>query len=443
MAIMSNVDISSQITSELSRCDINSEKSSKNKSIEGKWGLPLSEVYKLALNFYKEKEGKAVQLSYEDKLQLVAFAQQVSHGPLATSKVPPVGALDVVGRDRRLAWQRLSDLSPDQSRIGFVSLLSRRCPHFEAYIEAHRRENEEKQRKAQEQALRDLERRKQREEEEKIEREIRAKQEMEEVARRKVQQALNEQTYDQFRTYAEQQYPGDPERQGDLIKQLQDQHYLQYMQQLHATALSNNIIQQSTDTTGDEELPSEEQNTEDNYFEGIAQASMWTRDDIQLFKEIVSKSEGDGVVRVGHGEIVTVRVPTTVVGTQLFWEFATDHYDIGFGVYFEWGTPTTDQVLVHVSESEEDDEDDDDYGDGEYLDTLQHTDLETGAQVLRRVNNTPMLSEIVPIYRRDSHLEVYVGSHTYPGEGCYLLKFDNSYSLWRSKTLYYRICYSN
>lgn len=56
--------------------------------------------------------------------------------------------------------------------------------------------------------------------------------------------------------------------------------------------------------------------------------------------------------------------------------------------------------------------------------------------------NTPLTTSIIPIYRRDSHQEVYVGSHTYPGEGVYLLKFDNSYSMWRSKTLYYRVYYT-
>lgn len=56
----------------------------------------------------------------------------------------------------------------------------------------------------------------------------------EESIRRQIQQALNEQTFDQFRKYAEQQFPGDPEKQGALIRQLQDQHYIQYMQQLQA-----------------------------------------------------------------------------------------------------------------------------------------------------------------------------------------------------------------
>jgi hypothetical protein len=58
------------------------------------------------------------------------------------------------------------------------------------------------------------------------------------------------------------------------------------------------------------------------------------------------------------------------------------------------------------------------------------------------MSNRPPLSIIVPVYRRDCQEEVYAGSHVYPGQGVYLLKFDNSYSLWRSKTLYYRVYYT-
>jgi len=74
------------------------------------------------------------------------------------------------------------------------------------------------------------------------------------------------------------------------------------------------------------------------------------------------------------------------------------------------------------------------------------SDLEEGAESSRKVAlsaNRPMVSAIVPVYRRDCQDEVYVGTHTYPGEGVYLLKFDNSYSLWRSKTLYYRVYYTH
>lgn len=77
----------------------------------------------------------------------------------------------------------------------------------------------------------------------------------------------------------------------------------------------------------------------------------------------------------------------------------------------------------------------------------QSTDIEAGEHVpvsppSPATRYRPPISSVVPVYRRECHAEVYVGSHTYPGEGVYLLKFDNSYSLWRSKTLYYRVFYT-
>lgn len=44
--------------------------------------------------------------------------------------------------------------------------------------------------------------------------------------------------------------------------------------------------------------------------------------------------------------LVQVRVPTHEEGCCLFWEFATDHYDIGFGVFFEWTVSQTNRVSV-------------------------------------------------------------------------------------------------
>lgn len=51
-----------------------------------------------------------------------------------------------------------------------------------------------------------------------------------------------------------------------------------------------------------------------------------------------------------------MRVPTHEDGTCLFWEFATDSYDIGFGVYFEWTKDSSNVVSVHISESEDEEE---------------------------------------------------------------------------------------
>lgn len=44
--------------------------------------------------------------------------------------------------------------------------------------------------------------------------------------------------------------------------------------------------------------------------------------------------------------LLQVRVPTHEEGSCLFWEFATDHYDIGFGVFFEWTISQTNRVSV-------------------------------------------------------------------------------------------------
>ena len=54
--------------------------------------------------------------------------------------------------------------------------------------------------------------------------------------------------------------------------------------------------------------------------------------------------DSESVLTVGRGEVVTVRVPTHEEGAYLFWEFATDSYDLGFGVYFEWSDVKTNQV---------------------------------------------------------------------------------------------------
>lgn len=98
-----------------------------------KWGMDLFEIYKLSLKFYKgkkklmiknffadefhlfflqlDKSGKAVHLSYEDNLKLVALTMQASHGPLVLMKLQPLGVFDVIGKDRRNQWAILGKKS--------------------------------------------------------------------------------------------------------------------------------------------------------------------------------------------------------------------------------------------------------------------------------------------------------------------------------------------
>lgn len=152
-------------------------------------------------------------------------------------------------------------------------------------------------------------------------------------------------------------------------------------------------------------------------------------------KELKAKLrlDKDSVVTVYRGDIMTVHVPTVPEAKRVCWEFATDGYDIGFGIYFDWTPVTNRSITVHISESS-DDEDEEEEMEG----PVSNGDVEKGSKTQSNSN----LAEILPVYRQDSHLSVYGGSHDFPGEGTYLLKFDNSYSLWRNKTLYYRVYYS-
>lgn len=156
----------------------------------------------ITLGFYlaslllAENSGKAIHLSYEDNLKLIAFKQQASLGPFNTKDAPALGVLDVIGRDRQQHWQLLGDITREQAMEGFIDLLDTMCSAFRPYIEAVR-QNRDETLKAE---LRRMEQEK--EAQQKRERE---QQEMleegykEELQRRQLQDALNKQTYQQFK----------------------------------------------------------------------------------------------------------------------------------------------------------------------------------------------------------------------------------------------------
>lgn len=234
--------------------------------------------------------------------------------------------------------------------------------------------------------------------------------------RRLIKDILNRQTLNQFTSYAKQQYPDSAELQEHLVAQLQEQHFQQYMQQMseHTNDTiemngeqilipnkKNNLEQSNggdqqqhniddtslseaydkklnlseaidkvdsaanghmVDEKEDEEAfdDEEEDDEEDDQSREIANASMWTRKDIATFKETIVAEANEGVLKVGHGEIATIRVPTHPEGNCIYWEFATDDYDIGFGLMFEWKESPDTQVSIHITESD-DDEDEDEF----------------------------------------------------------------------------------
>lgn len=75
-------------------------------------------------------------------------------------------------------------------------------------------------------------------------------------------------------------------------------------------------------------------------------------------KELKAKlrTEKDSVVTVYRGDIMTVHVPTVPEAKKVCWEFATDGYDIGFGIYFDWTPVTSRSITVHISESSDDED---------------------------------------------------------------------------------------
>lgn len=444
-----------------------------------KWGLPLKDVYKYGLAFYKDKEGKALHLSYEDKLKLVAYTQQAANGPLNLASAPPLGVLDVIGRDRRAAWQALGLMSQIQAMAGFVHNLDRLSASFKPYLEAilkdlEHKKNQESRKENDEKAYDELQKRVMMEKHNQDSNKLSEEQQVQ-----RIKDALNAQTYEQFLQYAQQQYPGNFDQQAVLIRQLQDQHYHSYIQQLavdkriddsnmkddkitekdacvfhddscnlNSTGEGCAVHSKSLQTLENSELneftdeTKEEESDGDGYLSMDA-PHMWTHGNIVQFKE--SALASGGKLTVGHGETVTVRVPTHQRARCLCWEFATDNYDIGFGLYFEWSKPLSTDVTIHVSESdeEEDGEEDDDGFNDDVFRNGADPELGSHEQENAALNDTKIpVSMVVPIFRRDCHNEVYGGSHTYPGEGVYLLKFDNTYSLWRSKTLYYKVYYT-
>ncbi|XP_072931384.1 Golgi resident protein GCP60 isoform X2 [Epargyreus clarus] len=448
------------------------------ESEERKWGLPLKEVYKHGIAFYKDKDGKAVHLSYEDRLKLVAYTQQTIHGPFDPNSAPPLGVLDMIGRDRRAAWHALGQMSQVQAMAGFIHTLDRLCPLFKPYLEAIQKDFEDKK----QQELK-------RQEEEKAHLELqnrimleKEKQQSanptEEQQVQRIKDALNAQTYEQFLQYAQQQFPGNFDQQAILIRQLQDQHYQQYIQQLavdqrlanssikfqdeadegeneltedvmeefhlkdEVVALVDNKSMQTSEKTDFTEFTEESRGEEesDDGFPVVEEAHMWSSGDVEQFKQ--SAAASGGRLAVAHGETVTLRVPTHARARALSWAFATDHYDLGFGLYFEWSKSPTTEMTIHVSDSDDDYGDDDGYGDDEFNESSNDVEIGQSGETRALSSQRPPVSLIVPIYRRDCHNEVYGGSHTYPGEGVYLLKFDNTYSLWRNKTLYYKVYYT-
>ncbi|KAG8448986.1 hypothetical protein GDO86_015885 [Hymenochirus boettgeri] len=131
--------------------------------------------------------------------------------------------------------------------------------------------------------------------------------------------------------------------QEEVVKKLleeQEQDALLFLCPAQPESLDVLMIQSESNGTVDvvkvERTPSEG--------EGKASPTTWTSANLREFKHRMA-SEKHGLLTVRRGEVMTVRVPTHPEGKRLCWEFATDDYDIGFGMYFDW-TPVTSTAVT-------------------------------------------------------------------------------------------------
>ncbi|VDK22058.1 unnamed protein product [Taenia asiatica] len=277
---------------------------------------------------------------------------------------------------------------------------------------------------------------------------------------------LDQQSIIQFRQYAQEQHPKDVAKQDELIRQMQDQYFEYYVETVQRSQIINQQRQidqllglreasrtNALNVEGGDGAGDDDNSAGEPIPLPLIPASVWTRKDIADFKKDILTNHRESCIKISSLASATLRVPTHEEGSSIFWEFATDSYDLGFGLFFEWNLTPQENITITISESsDEEEEEGEEDGDGNPVEsasksrnntnTPDEADVESGGgnSRSRKLANTPT-DELIPVYRRDCHTEVYCGSHQYPGCGVYVFKFDNSFSLWRSKWLYYRIFY--
>lgn len=491
------------------------------------WGFKIERLFEVAHRFYKRNESKAFHPSFDIRNQMNALILQAKYGNFDESKIPEVGILDLVGKSRRKEWAQLEGMSKAEAMSKFICTLDEICPFFKAHAEAVKISSYGSQQinsngsqtsmsngpVSGSESLDGFE----------AEDQLKA-----------IRTSLCRQTYHQFKSYAEQQYPDETDKQKYLIGTLQEQYFQQYISQMHPNlrakigisdsgtgnpaSASSLGTQHETDQLSrvpDEpdstvQVPSAEilssrqvpapgvqynssaqqfapdyqaelENIEEQLrqraidtddddddddiddvddseaaasplqsslsYEPLEAASIWMKKGVREFKESLLNDKHGGSYVVKQGTLLTIQVPTYPDGRFIHWEFATDDYDIGFGLEFlSASVLETPLSLKFHEETDEDDLDEDETNleqvtsESPNGDHQVQYDIEAARQGRSRSERN-LAATIVATYRRDSHEEVFVGRHRYPGRGYYLLKFDNTYSVLRSKTIYYRICY--
>merc|ERR1712048_413665 len=168
---------SSIVDTGIEATDLNTEEESREKVF--KHGFTLTELYNMALVFYK-KNKNSLHVTYQEKVDLVAYYKQITCGRFDQAHVPEVGYFDVIGNDRKKAWQALGGMAPDVAKekffdvvennsSDFVQTVTNKRAEIDAEIERKRLKEEERKRREEEERerlrLEELERKRKEEEE--------------------------------------------------------------------------------------------------------------------------------------------------------------------------------------------------------------------------------------------------------------------------------------
>lgn len=267
-----------------------------------------------------------------------------------------------------------------------------------------------------------------------------------------VHDMLTEQASSHYGSYAAQQHPKDEKAQQLLKIQLLEQLANSYKTDTVKSIVSNKrtqLIQQS----GLTEQPKmskischfEQLNSmTNNYLPNnetdqcplkIEIPLLWRSKKIAEFKSSTKQNE---ILTINSGVSLTINVPTHEDGLALHWEFATDYHDLGFGLVFEWTFDQSSEIKIDFSEYSDDESFADE--DSSTPDVEKGPQLQSDEEQLLPTSTLPH-DNLIPLFRRDCHLYTVCGYHRYQGTGNYLFKFDNTYSLWRSKSLYFKVYY--
>lgn len=189
----------------------------------------IENVFNLARHFVNSKDGSNdIQMSYDDRNMMNVLCKQAKYSKFDPDAIQ-VGFLDLIGQDRLRLWRSLGHLEKEEAMNRYINLVVKVCPLFIVHFEAQKLDLEK-----QESLIREKEMNKpcmvENSKEKKRENDLAMrKTEKEELQEKQIKEALSQQTYPYFKAYAEKQNPNDDKAQENLIKELLEQHFVQYM----------------------------------------------------------------------------------------------------------------------------------------------------------------------------------------------------------------------